>query len=295
MTSFDRRQITLGLASPWTGVAAWAFFPGEFWHEKSPSEWTEKDLQKLMTKSPWAKQVTASVDMSALAGRMGGGGMGGGRRGGGGMGGGGMRGGGGMGGAGAGGVGGGGMGGGGIEGGGGGMPDAGMGGGAMGGPGGGGASGPPEIRALVRWETAAPIREANKRHFSADSASHYLISVSGVPVMGGGMEGRPGQQQNPETTQDPAARQAAMEERRKAMVERLKTSAMLQRKGKDPIFPDRVEISVERRIFLFLFPHTSDPIQVADKDVTFLAKLGPIEIKTKFNLKQMTYKGALNL
>jgi len=86
---------------------------GEFWQDKQPSDWTEKEIQRLVTKSPWAKEAILTMGGGHM-GQMdkGGGGIGGGGRGMGGMGGGGgmggpggMGGGGGMGGAGGGAVG----------------------------------------------------------------------------------------------------------------------------------------------------------------------------------------------
>src|SRR5581483_4949258 len=66
-------------AAGWSRLDA---FNSDFWDKKPPSEWTSEEIEKLTTKSPWAKQVSAQM----AAG--GGGGAGGGGRGG--MGGGGM-------------------------------------------------------------------------------------------------------------------------------------------------------------------------------------------------------------
>ncbi len=58
------------------------------WEKKDPADWTHEDIEKLTTKSPWAKEVSASAPsngggMGQRGGGMGGGGMGGGRHGGG--------------------------------------------------------------------------------------------------------------------------------------------------------------------------------------------------------------------
>lgn len=109
-------------------VTAAALCAADFWQKKKYTEWTQKDVEKMMTDSPWSKTFTAYLK-----------GFGGGARGGGGRGGGGRgsRGGGGGGGEGG-------------EGGGG-------GGGEGGGGGGGGASGTP-VR--MRWHTALPVKQA---------------------------------------------------------------------------------------------------------------------------------------
>ena len=38
-----------------------------------------------------------------------------------------------------------------------------------------------------------------------------------------------------------------------------------------------------------------DPITPANKEITFTTKMGPLEIKAKFTLKDMMYKGKLGL
>ena len=87
------------------------------------------------------------------------------------------------------------------------------------------------------------------------TAGHYLISVSGLPMMGaGGGRGMRGggmpppqqfqvgapQQQGPPGQMDP-------QERQRMMQERLKESTRLERKGKDPIAPDQVGSTAARR------------------------------------------------
>ena len=34
---------------------------GEFWQDKQPSDWTEKEIQRLVTKSPWAKEAILTM------------------------------------------------------------------------------------------------------------------------------------------------------------------------------------------------------------------------------------------
>lgn len=272
---------TPSLASAWAKSA--------FWETKPYAEWSEKEVREVMMKSPWSKEVAADFKGGGM--RPGGGGMGGGgggRRGGGGGGGGmgGMGGGGGMGGMGGGGGGGADMGGGGGAGG-------GMGGMGGGGGGGGGAPAMPQFKALVRWETATPVREAGKRQWPAAVSGNYLISVSGLPNMmrggGGGGGGPEGKQQ--QAQMDP-------EQRRQMMTERLKQATRLERKGKDPIGPAEVQVGSAQdgtSVMMFLFPKTSQPIEAADKEVVFITQMGPLEVKAKFALKDMVVKGKLEL
>lgn len=233
----------------------------DFWNEKDPKEWSDKENQRVLSHSPWAKDT--SVQMEAGGGGPGGGG---GRRGG--------RGGGGMpgpiGGAGA---------------------DASMGSGSGGagggrapggGPelGGGGAPQMPQLRALIRWESAAPVRAAAKSKLPPETNDYYVVSMSGVPIGGWGGDGRV----------DPA-------ERQQAMARRLKAGTTLERKGKDPIGPEKMSLlgSGNGPAVVFLFPRTGEPIVAEDKEVTFHSKLGLVEIRTKFALKDMVYHGKLEL
>ena len=203
-------------------------FAADPWKDKKPADWSDKDAQRVLTGSPWAKSVSAEMDFS----RMGGGGFGGG---------GGMRGGGGGGGMRGGGGGGGGMGG---PGGGGGGMGEGPGGGGMGGPGGGMEA--PKF--VVRWESAMPVREAAAKSEDPVAAKiaelakeYYVVSVSGTRMMGGG----PGGGQRPQ--QDPSR----MQDMQKRMIE----ATSLKRKGKDPIVPTSVQMvrgeKGMRTVFLF--------------------------------------------
>jgi len=238
----------------------------DIWQQKPASEWSEKDCQKLMSKSPWAKDTTLAF--SGGGGMMPGGGMGGGggrggRRGGGG---------GGMMDASAGG--GGGMGGGNLGGG-----PPGSGGGGMGG---GMPSAPEMPKASVRWESAAPYREAMKKLRSegatdSDVEGFYVITVTGLKL---GMGARGGN--SPSVEQLARAR------------ERLQESSNLNRKGKDPIQCARVDgtPTAEGTTLRFYFPR-SEPIDLDDKEVVFETHMGRLELKTKFALKDMVIGGKL--
>jgi hypothetical protein len=138
-----RRELLFGLSLAPALTASGA----EVWDTKPPAEWGEKDIQKLMSKSPWGKE--ASTEFSGR-GRGGGegrgfGGPGGGPPGGGPPGGG--------------------------------PPDGG--GRGPGGPGGRGGGG----TVVVRWETAAPIRAVSKIKLPGNAASSYVISISNFAML----------------------------------------------------------------------------------------------------------------
>lgn len=69
-----RRRAILGIGFV-PSFAAWGFAPGEFWDDKQPSEWSEKEVQRMLTKSPWAKEVNLEVTGGRGGRGMGGPGM----------------------------------------------------------------------------------------------------------------------------------------------------------------------------------------------------------------------------
>jgi hypothetical protein len=84
----SRREMMV-LAAGFAGWGRVYAASSEFWNKKDPSEWSSEEIGQLTTKSPWAKEATASSNEGGQGGGMGRhGGMGGGGMGGGGMGGG---------------------------------------------------------------------------------------------------------------------------------------------------------------------------------------------------------------
>lgn len=174
-------------------------------------------------------------------------------------------------------------------------PPGGGAGGGMGGPG-----GMPQMEATVRWESATPIVEAQKKQPYPEAQEFYIISVIGLPLFGGPPPGGP--RQGEQSGASPADTErhgppAPTAEQRKAMIGALVHSSALQRKGKDPILAGRVG-ELEGRdtpALLFFFPRTGDPITLSDKEVTFSTRMGPLQLKVKFALKDMQYHGQVSL
>jgi len=241
------------------GLGAWALGAAEFWEKKKFSEWTEKEVRKMLNDSPWARPVEMRLD--AMGGARAGGGGGGRRRGGGG---GGFD-------ASAGSMGG---------------ADEGMG-GAMG-RGGGGMSMPeavPTITVYVRWRTALPVKQALVRARFGDEAAtspdaakflsaqetHHIIEIAGVPA--------------PMLRIKPDQLKAGAQLRIK---DKPPIQAVDLKAGRD-----------ENRINLYLiFPRQQDGapvIVLEDKEVEVLLKAGPLDIRRKFRLKDMIFEGKLEL
>jgi hypothetical protein len=229
------------------------------WESKPITELSDKDREKLMNKSPWAKKVQVDTGRGPAAfsgpatsrgdaASKGGGGRSG------------------------------------PQGGGGEFEDGPA-------PGGGGGGGAPNVEALVRWESARAVLEAQKRTAPEAFQGQYAISVSGFPIGGPPQRptaGGPGGAGKVGAF-DPAAARAGQT----AALEKGKETTRLERKGKDPIHPSVIAMS--GRALVLLFPHGSQPIQADDKEVTLVLQIGMPALKTKFNLKDMIYDGKLEL
>jgi hypothetical protein len=243
----------------------------DFWNKKEPAEWSSDEIDRLVTKSPWAKEVNAassavSRPYSGNSGSDPGVGGGGGYPGGGG----GYPGGGGMGYPGGGGMG-------------------GRGGGGGGRRGGEGSDMPLAYRATVRWESAKPVQEALKTPLPEGLAGAYVISVSGVPVLA------QGHQHSDDGDNETAVSKGLSDE----VLDRIKNLTFLEPKGKSPAQPSVVQKgaigSSGMPTLLFGFPRDVVPLTADDREVLFTTQMGRIEVKTKFNLKDMMYHKELAL
>ncbi len=266
-----RRRVLLLAAG--AGVPSWfRLYAGdsEFWNKKDPAEWSREEIDKLTNKSPWAKEVSASTpqytDNSAGGtGYPNGGGTG-------------YPGGGGTGYPG---------GGGGMGGGRGGMGIPGMGGGGMGGGRGRRGGGMPmQYKGTVRWESASLIRAALKTPLPETLANHYVISVSGIPIVANANRHSQDGDDDAQVSRGPTPE----------VLDRIKNMTYLEPKGKSPAQPSVVQPdSGAANVLLFGFSHELLQLTPEDKEVTFTTQLGRLDLKTKFNLKDMMYHKELAL
>ena len=242
-----------------------ALWAADFWQTRKFTEWSEKEVEKILKDSPWSHTFTVEV-------RRGGGGGGGGNRVGGnpgrGMGGGnlgGMSGGGGRGGRG----------------------DGIGGGGNMGGMGGPGAGERQQQHALsatviARWISSLPVKEALARaQFGSEAAENpdakrslereekrYAILLIGLP---------------------------------RNMIRRgdqMKKAASLIVKGHDPIPAEDAKAEMKENGVTFLtlyFPREGHPLKADDGDVALELNLGNRKVTQKFKLKNMVYHGKLEI
>lgn len=258
----------------------------DFWEKKEYKQWKPKDVHKMLTKSPWAQNVSLdpmrmrrggfenieggpTEDPSARRGdpdqSQGGGGGGG-------------------------------FGGGGAS-----PPGSSVGSGgglgpSSGGPGGfstgGGLGGrrpaarrgPPPINVTVRWASALPVKQAiiRARHRGDFEESEqdkqllsmkdeqYVVLLSGLPSrMARGLQ---------------------------RSTDRIKQMSVLHRKKKDPIAAASVEVLPrDQFVEIFLFFPRDEAIALEDKDVELQTQVGPFKIKRKFKLKKMVFNDKLEL
>jgi hypothetical protein len=133
--------------------------------------------------------------------------------------------------------------------------------------------GPNNWKAIVRWESALPVREALKAKLKPEEAENYVIALIGsIPSVG-----------IPSDDDDPTER--------KQKLETLRDSTRLERRD-EPL--DLVRAASGPTGTLFYFSRVF-AIKPEDKQVTFVTKMGPLEIKCKFLLKEMMVRGNLEI
>jgi hypothetical protein len=124
-------------------------------------------------------------------------------------------------------------------------------------------------KATVRWESALPVRAALNRGEAGELPADYILNVLGdVPGV------------DPDLNTDI-----------------LKANTTLEHKG-DEIKLHKVEAAPTNNLSpdgtLFYFSRVL-ALRLEDREVTFVTKLGPLDIKCKFALRDMLYRGKLEL
>ena len=78
--TFTRRRVLLLGGAGFAGWRPSAAGTADFWNRKDSAEWSSEEIQKLLTKSPWAKEVRAESSKTMKDGTMPGAGYPGGRK-----------------------------------------------------------------------------------------------------------------------------------------------------------------------------------------------------------------------
>ncbi len=152
-------------------------------------------------------------------------------------------------------------------------------------------NGPPTLNVTIRWESALPVRQALAQEHSAVRFTEqqlqrdYIVSVLGlVPA------GRYGHSELNSRSGDTSADPRNPEE----LLEGVMRYSRLFPKGKSPLRPDDVKLD-EPSGTLYLFFPRSAPLDLDDKEAIFQTRFGSLSIVKRFRLKDMIYKGRLEL
>ena len=134
--------------------------------------------------------------------------------------------------------------------------------GAYGGQVGGGAPERlPELRAVIRWESAVPIREGEKKPLPEEAKGFLVLSVTMTGML-------------TVTEGD----------------EELLRGTSLKAKGKAPVNPARLLRDEKSRTILYLFADRAS-VSPDDKEWAFETSFGTLVLKAKFVAKEMQYLG----
>jgi hypothetical protein len=240
-------------------VCAAVLMAAEPWKSKESAQWTDDDINKVLTDSPWAKEKTVSPQRQQPYG-----GRGMGRRSGG-------------------------MGGGGYPGGGGGYP-----GGGGGYPSGGGGN-PSEssMNLTIRWDSALPVQQALKRQgvasaeevktVSEASEKYYVIAVFGFHM--------PTNRRSYNSSDDSDQDRSSSTDR---MRTQLLDAAQLEPKGGRALYAQDVQIEGGGSEIHFLFPRNPG-LASTTKEVDFILQIRDIKVEQKFHFSDMQYQGQLAL
>jgi len=133
------------------------------------------------------------------------------------------------------------------------------------GPSGAGApTGIPKLQAVIRWASAAPVREALGKPLPEEAAGKLVLSVTVTGTLTLQGDG-PGAE------------------------EELLSGTSLMEKGKIPVNPSLIMRSERDATIFFLFP--ANAAQASAKEWEFETSLGSFVLKTKFAPRDMKYLG----
>ena len=77
------------------------------------------------------------------------------------------------------------------------------------------------------------------------------------------------------------------------VVDKLKSSATLQAKGRAPVQAGMVELTKDGSEVLFGFSKELFPLNATDRDLYFSLNTGEVSLRAKFEPKEMMYHGQL--
>ena len=126
----------------------------------------------------------------------------------------------------------------------------------------------PDFRVLVRWESARPVRLAMGIEEEPANEHRYVVSVTGFPIL----------------RADVTASLGAM-----------KNSTRLERVSRERLWATHAETreSGGAVVLMFNFDGEAKPITTEDREVFFVTRLGTMNLRVKFTLREMMYERRL--
>jgi hypothetical protein len=138
----------------------------------------------------------------------------------------------------------------------------------------GGRTAGKQLSVIVSWESAIPLFNALHYRLPSQFLGHYVIGVKDLPVL-----------------VDPGPERQSPEQ----LLDWLKNSAKLQAKDRDMVQCGVVASAREGSMLLFGFLKELLPLSAKDREVTFTLDTNQLAIKTRFEPKEMIYRGELAL
>jgi hypothetical protein len=130
------------------------------------------------------------------------------------------------------------------------------------------------LTVMVTWESALPLFDAMHYRLPADFINHYVIGVKDLPIL---VDAGP------------------LRESSEQLLDWLKNSATLRAKSKDPVEAGVVMPTRAGSMVLFGFLKELLPLSEKDKEVLFTLDTNQLAIKTRFDPRDMLYRGKLAL
>ncbi len=145
----------------------------------------------------------------------------------------------------------------------------------------------PTVPAMVRWESALPVREAEKESASAADANWYVISVAGlVPA---------GRYRSLGKTETSSSSNEGVDARNpEELLEAFMSYSKIQQKGGPDLQPENVKLDGATGVVRIFFSRNTviDPEQ---REVVFTTHFGKLNVKAKFHVSAMKYHGKIEL
>jgi len=153
----------------------------------------------------------------------------------------------------------------------------------------------PTIPIMVRWDSAAVIRnalkerqDANAAAFSAAAPSNFILSVVGL-LPAKAVKGPATLQ--PKSSSDEAGDQARSTEE---ILEWFMGNSLMLVKGQPAMRPQNVKVDADSGT-VHLFFNRTDSLMAKKPDVQFETRYGTVNVQAKFHVREMTVDGRPDL